>query len=163
MYSKEACSLSVPVLDDYLTFSLPITFPQTSHISALPTQITNPSPSGRLGMRLCSPVSTLGCLMDKPLLRCSACLLSIWLAADGSVVKNLPIDAECRRHGVNPGSRRFLEEGMATCSSILPGKSMDRGACWTKVCRVTKSRTCLSTHALWGNQTWFGNLYNSEN
>ena len=115
------------------------------------------------GDETCSPVSTLGRLMDKPLLRCSACLLSIWLAADGSVVKNLPVDAECRRHGVNPGSRRFLEGGMATCSSILPGKSMDRGACWTKVCRVTKSQTCLSTHALWGNQTWLGNLYNSEN
>jgi len=65
--------------------------------------------------------------------------------------------------GSTLGQEDSLEEGMATRSSILPGKSMDRGACWTTVCRVTKSRTYLSTHAIWGNQTWFGNLYNPEN
>ena len=65
--------------------------------------------------------------------------------------------------GSTLGQEDFLEEGIATRCSILPGKSMARGACWTTVCRVTKSQTYLSTHAIWGNQTRLGNLYNSEN
>ena len=63
---------------------------------------------------------------------------------------------------------------MAAHSSILAGKSMDRGACWATVHRVAKSQTQLkqlSTHAQaevpllealssfrWENGDIFGNI-----
>ena len=57
----------------------------------------------------------------------------------GSVVKNPPANAGDM--GSIPGSGRSLGEGNGTHSSILPGKSMDRGAWWVTVHGVTKSWT----------------------
>ena len=59
------------------------------------------------------------------------------------VVKNLPAKAgDIRDMGLVPGLEDFLEEGMATHSSILAWKiPMDRGAWWATVHEVTKSQT----------------------
>ena len=55
---------------------------------------------------------------------------------------------QCRRHGMqvrSPGQGDPLEEGMATCSSILAWRiPMDRGAWRATVHGVTESQTRLS-------------------
>ena len=43
--------------------------------------------------------------------------------------------------GRSPGERKWQPTPV-----FLPGKSMDRGARWARVHRVTKSQTQLSTH-----------------
>ena len=51
------------------------------------------------------------------------------------------------------GREDSLEEGMATSTVFLPGESMDRGAWWGTVKRVTKSQTGLkqlSMHSGYG-------------
>ena len=71
------------------------------------------------------------------------------------MVKNLPAMRETWVQSL--GWEDPLEEGMATPSSILAWRiPMDRGAWWTTVHEVAKSRTrrerlCerLSTHTLW--------------
>ena len=59
--------------------------------------------------------------------------------------------------GSTLGQEDSLEEGMATRSSILPGKSMDRGACWTTVYGVAESDMTegLSTQSCVSFQTIF--------
>ena len=76
------------------------------------------------------------------------------------MVKNLPAKAGIIRDtGSIPGQEDPLEEGMATHSIILVlENSMDRGAWWATVHRVTKSPTQLKqlsayTHTS-GTQTW---------
>ena len=104
MQLRCACAGQLPhllLIARYISPHLPhLSFTRTDH---------KPFTFWEAGFQTCS-VSTLGCLMDKLPLSCTAWLLSIWLAADGSVVKNLPVDAECRicqRRGVNSGSGRF--------------------------------------------------------
>jgi len=62
------------------------------------------------------------------------------------VVKITPASAGGGKDsGLIPGSRRFLEEGMATHSSIPAGKNpTNREAWWATVHGVAKSRTQLS-------------------
>ena len=61
-------------------------------------------------------------------------------------VKNPPANAEDL--GSIPGLGRFSRGGMATLSSILAWRiSMDRGAWWATVHRVSKSRIRLSNEA----------------
>ena len=60
------------------------------------------------------------------------------------MVKNPPASAgDIRDVGSIPGQEDPLEEGTATHSSILDRESMDRGAWWSTIHRVTKSRTLL--------------------
>ena len=54
----------------------------------------------------------------------------------GSVVKNTPASAEDA--GSIPGSGQSLEKEMATHSSSCLDNSVDRGACWAIIHRVTK-------------------------
>ena len=62
---------------------------------------------------------------------------------DSSLVKNLPAMQETPVQSL--GWEDPLEEGMATHSSILAWKiHMDRGAWWTTVHGVAKSRLRLS-------------------
>ena len=62
------------------------------------------------------------------------------------MVKNLPANARCKRHGFDPWLRKIpLEEGLATHSSILAWKNfMDREAWQRADHRITKSRTGLN-------------------
>ena len=57
------------------------------------------------------------------------------------------------------GWEEFLEKEMEPTPFFLPGKSMDRGACWAMVHVVAKSRTRLSDSAL---NLSFRNNFNSE-
>ena len=69
--------------------------------------------------------------------------MPIWAFQVALVVKNLPAKAgDIRDMGLIPGLEDFLEEGMATHSSILAWKvPMDRGAWWATVHGVTESDT----------------------
>ena len=66
-----------------------------------------------------------------------------WASQMALVVKNLPAKAgDIRDMGLVPGLEDFLEEGMATHSSILAWKiPMDRGAWWATVHGLTNSQT----------------------
>ena len=70
-------------------------------------------------------------------------LLYSWASLVAQLVKNLPAMWETWVPSLGWGNP--LEEGMTTYSSILAWRiTMDRGAWWTTVHGVTKSRTRLS-------------------
>ena len=61
---------------------------------------------------------------------------------DGSAVKNLPAMQETSTQSLC--QKDPLEEEMATHSSILAGKSVDRGACWLQFLGSQNSWTLLN-------------------
>ena len=64
------------------------------------------------------------------------------------VVKNPPANrGDIRDMGLISGWEEPLEEEMATHSSILAWRIMDRGGWWFTVHRVAKNRTRLSSQA----------------
>ena len=67
----------------------------------------------------------------------------MWASQVVLVVKNQPAEAgDVRDSGLIPDQKDFLEEGMATHSSISCLENpMDRGACRATICGAAKRQT----------------------
>ena len=70
----------------------------------------------------------------------------LWGFPSGSVVKNPPTVHKMRVR--SPGWEDALEKEMTTHSSILPGKSMKRGAWWATIHGVTRVGQDLATKTI---------------